>query len=526
MTCPRVFGFACAAALMLLGFQHASAAITYSEAVMADSPVGYWRLDETAGTTAADSTFPQNDGEYLNGVTLGRPGAIYGDPGTAAGFNGTDQKVDIPYSADLNPASFSFEVWARVEPGTDTNHRSPMTSRANSPQQGYIFYAQGGTWQFWTGPGWDNLSAPAGSVVEDQWTHLVGTYDAATQTKRLFVNGWLSGTQTEVTVDPNGSKPLRLGGGATEGLGNYFFRGDLDEVAVYDTTLSFKQVRTHFNAANANYRRTYEFANPGDVGLGADASQLVLAGHTANSPTPTNPDGLLVLGGNGTGGLVFPDAIPKGINFDRPLVIETDAFYLNGDAPGGQANAYMGLKALHLMGDPNGATDAEKRRGGLWAQFQPYTTGSGHMRIGFQGAAESGSDLWDDDLATKSISGFADANGVFNMQLSIEGLDDSDEILFLVSQGDWSDILATTIGGYRNGLSGEHRDAFELVLSELRADPSRMQVGFISTAAREDAYDYLRVYATVPEPSTVLLFGLGGLGVVALGWRRRARRGV
>ena len=86
-----------------------------------------------------------------------------------------------------------------------------------------------------------------------------------------------------------------------------------------------------------------DFANPGGVGLGLDAARMVLAGQTGASPTPTNPDGMLVLGGSGSGGIVFVNELQP-FQFDHgPLIISTQADFVNDDAPGGQANAYMGL---------------------------------------------------------------------------------------------------------------------------------------------------------------------------------------
>jgi hypothetical protein len=47
----------------------------YREAVMADGPIGYWRLDEPAGTLARDET-GQWDGTYVGDLAQGQPGAV------------------------------------------------------------------------------------------------------------------------------------------------------------------------------------------------------------------------------------------------------------------------------------------------------------------------------------------------------------------------------------------------------------------------------------------------------------------
>src|SRR5438552_18194511 len=78
--------------------------------------VSSWRLDETGGASAADST-GQHPGSYLGGggVTLGSPGLIASDSDAAAGF--TTGGVSIPRSATLQPgAQVSIEAW--VKPAT------------------------------------------------------------------------------------------------------------------------------------------------------------------------------------------------------------------------------------------------------------------------------------------------------------------------------------------------------------------------------------------------------------------------
>ncbi len=219
--------------------------LSYEEEVLGDSPVAFYPLDETEGVEAVDVVGGLN-GEYLNDVILGQPGAVLSESGTSAGFvQGQSTKVDIPWSVDLNPTTFTAEVWAMVTGGT--SYRSPLTSRADLPQRGYIFYATpGNVWEFWTGQGdqsgWHVLGGPG--VTSGEWVHLAGTFDGFT--KRFYVNGQEVASEENVFFGPNDEHPLRIGGGATESPGSFFFEGQVDNVAIYDTALTAERILAHY----------------------------------------------------------------------------------------------------------------------------------------------------------------------------------------------------------------------------------------------------------------------------------------
>ncbi|UCD49112.1 MAG: discoidin domain-containing protein [Phycisphaerales bacterium] len=198
--------------------------------------VGHWRLDDGAGTTAVDSTGNGHDGELI-----GNPQWVEGVYGGALQFAGSPDKVDVPYSDQLNPeGEFSASVWANVDPG-GSGHRSPITSRDDYPQRGYIIYCEpGNTWQFWTGSaagGWNNAAGPAVNLGE--WTHLAATYSGGE--KKLYINGEVGAESTD-EMALNTAQVLRIGAGATEGDGNYFFVGTVDDVAVFDHALTPAEV--------------------------------------------------------------------------------------------------------------------------------------------------------------------------------------------------------------------------------------------------------------------------------------------
>lgn len=206
----------------------------------------YWKLDETTGTVANDASPVSLNGTLINGPTW-----TTGVLGGAAAFDGVDDKIDVPYSAALNPSQFTVSCWAKVTGGAGT-YRSPLTCRKDGPQGGYLFYAgTNNMWQFWTGKGsgWNQLSG--GAVALNTWTHLTGTYDGTTM--RFYVNGTLA-SSANVSVTLNDSSPLRIGAGASEGTGSFFFPGSVDDVRVYPRALSATEISGIYqgNAPAAN----------------------------------------------------------------------------------------------------------------------------------------------------------------------------------------------------------------------------------------------------------------------------------
>lgn len=79
----------------------------YSSVILADSPLGYWKLGESSGATAADSSGNARDGTYINSPTLAQTGLIAAESDTCVTFNGTTQYAEIAYGAWMNVASFS-----------------------------------------------------------------------------------------------------------------------------------------------------------------------------------------------------------------------------------------------------------------------------------------------------------------------------------------------------------------------------------------------------------------------------------
>lgn len=200
-----------------------------------DGLVAYWAFDEESGDTASDSS-----GNGHNGTLVGDPQWVEGKFGGALEFDQTQDEVNIPFHESLNPETFTICAWANTETG-GTGHRAVLSSRADFPQRGFIFYANpSNTWQFWTGGGgWKAVTGPA--VNLDQWDHLAGVYADGNQ--KFYVNGELVGERDDGALSVNPDQEFLIGAGANETANhNYFFKGIIDEVGIYSRALSEAEI--------------------------------------------------------------------------------------------------------------------------------------------------------------------------------------------------------------------------------------------------------------------------------------------
>src|SRR5262249_29296612 len=155
--------------------------------VIGDAPVGYWRLDETSGTTAAKAAGTANNGTYTS-VTLGAPGLLGSASDKAGTFNGTSSPVQIASSAASQlPSQVSGEAW--ITPGAI---RAWSFASIASKAESYSLQFNSGKLEFTIIQSGTRrrLQAPAGAVAVGNTYHVVGTYDGTTQ--KLYINGALA----------------------------------------------------------------------------------------------------------------------------------------------------------------------------------------------------------------------------------------------------------------------------------------------------------------------------------------------
>lgn len=198
--------------------------------------VGYWKLNETTGTTAADSTNAGNTGTYTNGPLLNQSGIKE----TAVSFDGVDDYVGVPDSASLK-ATDSVTMAAWIRPTASTNIDRMIVNKEGEYEMA-ITDTNEIKWAFAnTSPGWA-WHQTGKFIPNDTWSHVVVTYDGVEA--KTYLNGVLVETYAATGNVGDANIPLnelRIGGRSNNPAGKCF-AGIIDDVYVYTRAISAVEV--------------------------------------------------------------------------------------------------------------------------------------------------------------------------------------------------------------------------------------------------------------------------------------------
>jgi hypothetical protein len=290
----------CAVAIGALAVP-AAKADSYSATVLADNPAAYYRFEEQAGEVMAKDS--SASGAY-GGALMFDNFAYYpklGEVGiqtNSARFHpfmadGVLQKsyIEVPYAPELNATgAFSVEAWARSTSFPPAGvWRSPVCNFGGwGDSSGWHFYqspaAPDSTW-IWVQKG-GGIWLGGVPVTKGKWDYLAAIYDGKTVT--FYVNGVSSGSSDASTALPNSGQPFCIGG---DPAGNWWFDGNVDEVAIYTNALTVAQLQKHYEVGRTNFDTR---AIPAAV-LEDPVSATAYAGHEVT----------FVAGADGTAPLAF-----------------------------------------------------------------------------------------------------------------------------------------------------------------------------------------------------------------------------
>ena len=250
----------------------------YTATITGLAPWLYWKLDETTGTTAADTsgngrtaTYYTNTTASATGFTRGIVGALTTDtPNLGVTLDGSTACINTTSTTAVNaPTQLTMVVWFKT---TTTNGGKLLGFE--TPRTGVGVAGSGGTYdrhiymdgngRVWFGiynAGYWTIQSPT-ALNDGQW-HMAAASLGATG-EVLYIDGTAVGTNTNTVGEPT-TGWFRAGCGNLSGWGTYWtggnnpgtssavtadrrFAGSLDEVSVWQSVLTAAQVRSLYIA--------------------------------------------------------------------------------------------------------------------------------------------------------------------------------------------------------------------------------------------------------------------------------------
>lgn len=213
--------------------------------------VGHWRLDETSGTTTADSSGNGYDGTLSGGVTYQPTGGISGG---AAQFDGVNGRIDL---GNLDVATGDITLTAWIKADTFNTVDPSVIAKADGIAEANYYW----TLRFPSAAGAQPIQSrikasgttdtnnSTGTVPTGDWVHVAITYDQSATGSEIsyYINGALDSTDPHTlgagAMDNNASVPVAIGNIPTAAGGERPFDGLIDEVRVYDRALSATEIQ-------------------------------------------------------------------------------------------------------------------------------------------------------------------------------------------------------------------------------------------------------------------------------------------
>ena len=222
---------------------------SFAAKVLASQPEAYWRLNETNGVTAVNlgSGGVSDGGGYLGSIVLGGAGPrppqfpSFETNNAAPAFDGSSAYVNGPYQLVNDLPAFSVGGW--IYPTAAQNNRTGLFGQNDTMEFGF---SDSTDIQIWTPYGSVTVNYP---FANNTWHYILAV--GGNGQISLYLDGVLAGTSAASGSNFGESDfDFNIGGGGVfDPTGNYF-KGQIDEVAVWFRALATNEI-TALLATNA-----------------------------------------------------------------------------------------------------------------------------------------------------------------------------------------------------------------------------------------------------------------------------------
>ena len=206
--------------------------------MLLDDVVGHYTFE--SGTVIGSAVDDQSLGAIEQGTLLGDATVVTdGTRGEVLSLDGSGDAVLIPGKFG-NPTDITTAAWVNLTSGGPAGAElialgEDFGVRLNSATCLYVY--------FWNGSGWEGTSF-AVDLMNDGWHHIAATFESATQSLSLYLDGNLvSALTTSGTLTFQGSIPdTYIGRHGDVSNTSFDFGGQIDDVRVYTRSLAADEI--------------------------------------------------------------------------------------------------------------------------------------------------------------------------------------------------------------------------------------------------------------------------------------------
>ena len=194
--------------------------------------VGWWKLDETSGSIAADSS-----GNANTGTLHGEPVWAIGKAGGALKLDGVDDYVDCGNKVGFDITDgITITAWVKTDDSGNYGYNPYVVNdtavlrhfRSNDLE--FLVNINGE---------WQRVRFPVDISFNGSWHHLVGTYDG--WELRLYVDVELKAASVYEGYMRSSAISLNIGRNPT--ITHRFFAGVIDDVRIYNRALTEEEIK-------------------------------------------------------------------------------------------------------------------------------------------------------------------------------------------------------------------------------------------------------------------------------------------
>ncbi|MEO0077229.1 MAG: LamG domain-containing protein, partial [candidate division WOR-3 bacterium] len=203
--------------------------------------IAHWRFNSlygTAGNKVEDCQGTNNEGTLSTGFNTSTA-LVAGKWGNALKFDGSDDYVSVADATGIGLEGSAWTVEAWVKPIQLKNYGNIFEKFPGALTSGWgIITFANGSWNFqrYTDDWSDVPGGPAGTLVNNKWTHIAVTYDGTNV--RTYNDGVLYTTQAQGTITDN-DLDLHIGADIPN---SRYFDGVIDNVAIYSRAKTAEEI--------------------------------------------------------------------------------------------------------------------------------------------------------------------------------------------------------------------------------------------------------------------------------------------